>query len=100
MAPPTCSPFGCGTVFSLSDGLSPLVETQPACGNVGAPIKPLGADLTGATKVSLDGLSALFTVVSSSEIAATVPAGASTGTAQVVTPTATLSSNVPCGVLP
>jgi len=34
-------------------------------------------------------------VVSSSEITTTVPAGATTGTVQVVTPNGTLSSNVP-----
>jgi hypothetical protein len=34
-------------------------------------------------------------VVSSSEITTTVPAGATTGTVQVVTPNDTLSSNVP-----
>jgi hypothetical protein len=35
----------------------------------------------------------LFTVVSASEITTTVPAGATTGTVQVVTPVGTLSSN-------
>jgi hypothetical protein len=38
---------------------------------------------------------ATFTVVSGSEITTTVPVGATTGTVQVVTPSSTLSSNVP-----
>jgi uncharacterized repeat protein (TIGR03803 family) len=90
----------CGTVFSLSVGLGPFVETQPTFGEVGEVRKILGNDLTGATSVSFDGTAAAFTVIAPSLITATVPAGASTGTVQVVTPSGTLSSNVPFRVLP
>jgi uncharacterized repeat protein (TIGR03803 family) len=86
---------GCGTVFSLSVGLGPFVETQTTSGKVGAAVKILGTDLTGATSVSFNSTSAVFKVVSSSEITATVPAGASTGKVRVTTPSGTLSSNVP-----
>jgi uncharacterized protein (TIGR03437 family) len=55
----------------------------------------LGDNLTGATKVTFNGLPAAFTVVSSTEIEATVPIGATTGTVTVVTPGGTLESNAP-----
>jgi uncharacterized repeat protein (TIGR03803 family) len=84
-----------GTVFSLSVGLGPFVETLPTSGSVGTTVKLLGTNLTGATSVSFNGVGAVFEVVSSSEITTTVPTGATTGTVQVVTPNSTLSSNVP-----
>ncbi len=87
-----------GTVFSLNAGLGPFVETQPTAGPVGATAKILGTNLTGATSVSFNGTAAVFTVVSPSLITTIVPAGATTGTVQVVTPNApngTLSSDVP-----
>jgi|HubBroStandDraft_1064217.scaffolds.fasta_scaffold07161_3 uncharacterized repeat protein (TIGR03803 family) len=86
---------GCGTVFSLSVGLGPFVETQTTSGAVGAAVKILGTNLTGATSVTFNGAAAVFTVVQPSEITTTVPAGATTGTVRVVTPTGALSSNVP-----
>jgi uncharacterized protein (TIGR03437 family) len=61
---------------------------------VGAAVNILGTDLTGATSVTFDGTVAKFTVVSSSEITTTVPAGATTGAVEVVIPSRTLSSNV------
>ena len=86
---------GCGTVFSLSIGLGPFVETEPTAAKVGAAVNVLGTNLTGATSVSFNGTAATFTVVSSSEITTNVPAGATTGEVKVVTPSGTLSSNVP-----
>jgi uncharacterized repeat protein (TIGR03803 family) len=85
---------GFGTVFSLSMDLPAFVETLPASGEVGASVKILGTRLTGATAVAFNGTAAIFTVVSASEITTTVPAGATTGTVVVTTPSATLSSNV------
>jgi uncharacterized protein (TIGR03437 family) len=86
-------------VYRLSVGLGPFVEPQRTSGKVGAIIKILGTDLTGATRVTFNGTAAAFTVVSASLITATVPAGATTGTVQVITPEGTLSSNVPFRVL-
>jgi uncharacterized repeat protein (TIGR03803 family) len=83
-----------GTVFRLSLGLGPFVETQPTSGMVGAAVKILGTNLTGATKVTSNGTLATFTVVSSSEIMTTVPTGATTGKVKVTTPSGTLTSNV------
>jgi uncharacterized protein (TIGR03437 family) len=82
-------------VFRLSVGLGPFVKMLPRSGKIGTTVRILGTDLTGATKVSFNGISATFSVARSSEIAAAVPAGATTGTVQVVTPGGTLSSNVP-----
>jgi uncharacterized protein (TIGR03437 family) len=76
------------------------VETNPGAGKVGAAVKILGTNLTGATSVSFNGTAAVFTVVSRSEITTTVPVGATTGEVQVVTPSGTLSSNVSFRVLP
>jgi uncharacterized repeat protein (TIGR03803 family) len=84
-----------GAVFSVSTGLGPFVETLTTSGAVGASVTILGTDLTGATSVTFNGTAAVFTVVSSSEITTTVPAGATTGTVEVATPKGTLSSNAP-----
>jgi uncharacterized repeat protein (TIGR03803 family) len=84
---------GYGTVFSLSTGLGPLVETVPTAAKVGARVIILGNGLTGTTSVTFNGTSATFTVVSDTEITTTVPTGATTGTVSVTTPTGTLNSN-------
>jgi len=89
-----------GTVFSLSVGLGPFVETLPASGKVGATVKILGTSLTGSTSVTFNGTAATFTVVSSSEITTTVPAGATTGKVEVVTPGGARLSNVSFRVIP
>jgi uncharacterized repeat protein (TIGR03803 family) len=89
-----------GTVFSQSVGLGPFVETQPTSGRAGATVKILGTNLTGATSVSFNRTPAPFKVVSSIEITTTVPAGATTGKVEVVTPSRTLYSNVPFRVPP
>jgi uncharacterized repeat protein (TIGR03803 family) len=91
---------GCGTVFSLAMGLDPFVKTLPHSGRLGAPIKILGTNLTGATSVSFNGTAALFTLVSSTEILATVPASATTGHVVVTTPSGTLLSGGPFIVTP
>jgi len=86
---------GVGTVFSISLGLTAFVRTLPGTGSVGSTVKILGTNLTVATGVSFNGVSATFTVVpGGSEIKTTVPAGATTGFVTVTTPTGTLTSNV------
>jgi hypothetical protein len=67
---------------------------------VGAAVKILGTDLTGATSVTFNGTAATFTVVSASEIETTVPAGATTGNVNVATPSDTLTSNQEFLVIP
>jgi uncharacterized repeat protein (TIGR03803 family) len=95
-----CPPWGCGTVFALSVGLGPFVQTLPTGGKAGEGIRILGTDLTGATSVCFDGRPAEFKVVSPTEIVAKVPAGATSGFVTVTTPTGTLKSNVPFYVWP
>ena len=89
-----------GTIFGLSVGLAPFVETLPTTSKVGVPVTILGNNLAGATSVTFNGTAAAFTVSSTgSAISTTVPAGATTGAVQVVTPGGTLSSNVPFRIL-
>src|SRR5664279_1823165 len=87
-------PYGCGTVFSLSVGLRPFIETVPTSGKAGAIITILGTNLTGATSVSFHGTAAEFMVISQSEIRTNVPSGATSGTVEVTTPEETFKSNV------
>jgi uncharacterized repeat protein (TIGR03803 family) len=91
---------GDGTVFSLAVGLGPFVKTLPTSGQVGAAVKILGTNLTGATSVSFNGTAAAFTVVSASLISTTVPDAATTGQVQVTTPGGTLLSNLAFRVTP
>lgn len=90
-----------GTVFSVSMGLLPFVETRPTSGKVGSTVYILGTSLTSASSVTFNGVSATgFKIISSTEIKATVPTGATTGTVAVTTSQGTLKSNVPFRVTP
>jgi len=88
------------TIYRVSLGIAPFVKTVMNSGKVGGTVIILGNNLTGTTSVTFGGIAAAFTVVSSTEITATVPSGATTGNIQVVTPTSTLRSNVAFQVLP
>jgi hypothetical protein len=70
------------------------VKTLTTSAQVGATVIILGTNLTGATEVTFNGVSAKFTVVSSTEITAIVPAGATSGVVTVVTPSGTLKTIV------
>ena len=96
----SCGTTGCGTVFNLSVGLDPFVETLPISGKVDRPVVVLGNNLAGSTSVSFNGATAVFTVVSGTEIAATVPVGATTGFVTVTTPSGVLTSNKQFRVIP
>jgi uncharacterized repeat protein (TIGR03803 family) len=85
-------PGGNGTIFSISTGLGPFVQTVPTIGAVGSTVMILGTDLTGATSVTFNGEAADFKVVSATEITTTVPSGATAGTVEVTTPKGTLKS--------
>jgi len=84
---------GCGTIFKLGVGIGPFVEVQPSSGNVGTHVTILGSNLSGATAVTFNGTSSVFTVLSPSEIATAVPAAATTGVIRVTAPGGTLVSN-------
>ncbi|HTS70142.1 MAG TPA: choice-of-anchor tandem repeat GloVer-containing protein [Terriglobia bacterium] len=89
-----------GTVYSLNMGLGPFVETLPTSGAAGTSVMILGTNLTGTTGVAFNGAAATFTVVSSNEAQATVPAAATAGPVQVATPAGMLNSNLPFQVTP
>jgi uncharacterized repeat protein (TIGR03803 family) len=84
---------GCGTVFSLDVGLGPFVSLVRQAGKVGQTGPILGQGFTGTTNVSLNGTPGIFTVVSDTEITATVPNGGTNGFVTVDTPGGKLSSN-------
>ncbi len=88
-----------GTLF-LFNPFTGSVQLNPDSGNVGAKVRITGSGFSGATSVSFNGTPAKFTVVSSSEIATTVPPGAVSGPVIVTTPTGTLASAVPFLVKP
>jgi uncharacterized repeat protein (TIGR03803 family) len=92
--------LGGGTLFSLSVGLRPFVQTNPPWGNVGEIVGILGNHLKGTTSVTVNGTTAAFTVVSDTYLKVTVPNGATTGNIAVTTPAGTLASNFPFQVLP
>jgi uncharacterized repeat protein (TIGR03803 family) len=88
---------GDGTIFSLGVGLRPFVEAVPTSGTVGTSVFLLGNNLTGTTAVAFNGTPATFSVISNSEIMATVP-HATSGEIKVTTPHGTLLSNAAFGV--
>ena len=56
-----------------------ITSFTPASGIVGTPVTITGVSLTQATKVTIGGKAASFTVKSDTQVTATVPAGAKTG---------------------
>jgi uncharacterized repeat protein (TIGR03803 family) len=88
--------YGLGTVYSLSTATTqtPFVTPLQKSANAGATVTIQGNNLTGATEVLFNGIAAVFTVISSTEIKAIVPAGATSGLVTVVTPSGTLKSIV------
>jgi uncharacterized repeat protein (TIGR03803 family) len=89
---PICG--GCGTVFSLSLGLQPFVETLPTSGEVGTRVSIVGTNLIDTTSVKFNGTHAKFEVVSKSQLRTWVPTGATTGRVEVRTSRGVLVSNV------
>ena len=89
-----------GAIFRIATGLAPFVQTTPLAGSASAQVLILGNNLSTASTVSFNGTAASFTVVSDTEIDATVPSGASSGFVTVTTSSGTLSSNVPFRILP
>jgi len=63
-------------ISHLFGGLGAFVETQTTSGTVGAAVKILGSNLTGARSVPFNGTAATFAVAAASEIKATAPTGA------------------------
>lgn len=61
----------------------------PASGTIGTTVTITGTGFTGATRVAFNRVAASFSVDSDTQITATVPAGATTGTISVTTPSGT-----------
>ena len=78
---------GGGAVFAPT-----ITSFTPTSGPVGTSVVITGTDLTGATLVTFDNVSATFTVNSATRITATVPSGATTGKIAVTTPGGTATS--------
>jgi IPT/TIG domain len=72
-----------------------ITSFSPTSGPVGTSVVIRGTGFTGVTSVTFNGVSAVFTLNSSTQITATVPATATTGPIRVTTPagTATTTSN-------
>jgi uncharacterized repeat protein (TIGR03803 family) len=82
-----------GTIFSLSIGLGDFVEARPNFGKAGQVVGILGSDLTDSSSVTFNGTAAKFKVISATLIEAEVPAGATSGSIEVDTPSGPLTSN-------
>lgn len=82
--------------------LEPIItRVTPANGGIGMTITLVGANLGAATEVRFNGLRALqMTVQSATQITATVPANATSGFIEVITPNGTARSPESFGVVP
>jgi hypothetical protein len=69
-----------------------ITSFTPASGVVGATVTIYGANFTGATSVTFNGVSSGYTVNSAIKITATVPVGAITGNISVTTSAGTVAS--------
>ena len=80
--------FGCMSTsnsITVTSDISPVVSSLSATvGCTGDLITLTGTGFTGASAVNFNGTAAVFTVVSNTVITATVPAGASTGSINVI----------------
>ncbi len=79
--------------FDVTTPAAPKISSfSPTSGPVGTSVTINGSNFTGATAVKFNGVSATFTVNSSSKITATVPSGATDGKISVTTPGGTATS--------
>ncbi len=97
-------PTSCQTGFDgeVEDYTLTIISTAPtisgfnpttACSGSNTSVTITGTYFTGATAVSFNGIASAFTVNSSTQITATLPASASTGAISVTTPSGTASSS-------
>jgi hypothetical protein len=86
-----------GTNFTVNPSPAPTISSfNPTSGPIGTSVTISGAGFTGASQVSFGGAAAkTYSVDSDSQIAATVPLGAATGTISVTTPGGTGTSSDP-----
>src|SRR5712691_6064619 len=79
--------------FTITSPAPTLSSFAPTSGPVGTSVTITGSNLTGATAVKFNGTTAAFAVNSDTQITATVPAAASTGTISVTTGGGTATSS-------
>jgi len=75
-----------GLTFTVTIPASALTSLSPTSGLAGILVIITGTNLAGATAVSFNGAASVFTVNSATQITATVPAGATSGSVVVATP--------------
>ena len=92
--------LGGGVFYSFNTGLPAFANLLNWKNKVGKSIGFLGQGLTGTTKVSFNGVSASFKVVSDTYLTATVPSGTTAGFVTITTPSGTLKSNRKFLVIP
>jgi hypothetical protein len=78
--------------FVVTGAIPTITSFTPTSGKAGTVVTITGTSFTGATSVKFGGVSASFTVNSSTKITATVSAGAKTGPISVTTPAGTGTS--------
>lgn len=94
---PNASGACASNCFTVDPAALPTLSGMSvAHAQAGAVVSLTGANLTGTTKVTIGAKSATFTVVSATQIDATVPAGAASGRWQVTTPAGT-TNKLPAG---
>jgi hypothetical protein len=76
----------------VKPGPPSISSFTPASGSAGSTVAIQGVSLTNATSVTIGGTKATYTVDSDSQIRVTVPAGATSGSIQVTTPSGTGTS--------
>jgi hypothetical protein len=83
------TPGGTGSTSSSFVVIAPpsISSFNPNQGSVGTSVTISGKGFTGTSQVKFNGTPATYTVKSDTQIAATVPAGATTGPVQVTNPT-------------
>ena len=76
-----------------------LTGFSPSGGPVGTAVTLTGTNLGSTSLVNFNGMAAVFTIQSSTQLTATVPAGATTGPIVVTTPSSSVASLAPFTVL-
>jgi hypothetical protein len=87
------TPNGTGSSLTNFTIAAPTITSfAPTFGPVGTSVVITGTNLTGATAVTFNNVTATFTVNSATQITATVPATATTGKIKVTTPGGSVTS--------
>jgi uncharacterized repeat protein (TIGR03806 family) len=79
-------------IINLPPNSATSVSLSPSSGSIGTTVLITGTNLTSASQVFFNGTSAIFSVISSTQISATVPNGATSGLVTVTVTSGTLTS--------